>query len=164
MDQNVTGFALSKADLRLFRQLEPAFRNLLVLPELTPEEIVGIARAIRFIQRLPLSSAGINVSITQDYQSPNYVASSTITLSSDELIAEYGAASPIGGDYESSSPFEFRISLDGDYEVEGDKHDFFSNFIASTENIRASGYSVTITDSSTVVTLPALAVDFPADI
>src|SRR4051812_16233612 len=51
-----TSFGLSKTDLRLSRHFEGALRNLLVLSELSPEDIVGIAKAIRLVQRLPLST------------------------------------------------------------------------------------------------------------
>jgi hypothetical protein len=129
-------FRLRKVDLSLFRQLEGAFRNLLKIADLSPEEIVGLARAIRCIQRLPRCTPDTDVSISMDYQTNTFVSSSTIRLSYDELSAEYSGASRLSDEYEYESfpSIMLRIDRDGEYEVDGDKDYFFTNFIGSAES------------------------------
>jgi hypothetical protein len=144
-------FSLRKPDLQLFYQLEGAFRNFLKIPDLTPKEIVGLARAIRLIQRLPRCTPDTDVSISVDYQTNTLSASSIIRLSCDELSAEYSAASRLGEGYEFESlpSFTMRIDRDGGYEVEGDKADFFMKFIGSAESVNKSQrYTISVIDRS----------------
>ena len=105
-------FSLRKADLQLFHQLEGAFRNLLKIPDLSPKEIVGLARAIRLIQRLPRCTPDTDVSISMEYETKTFSASSIIRLSCDELSAEYSAASRLGEGYEYESFPSFTLRLD----------------------------------------------------
>lgn len=152
-------YPLSKADLSLFQRLEPAFRSLLSDPDLSPEEIVGIARAIRVVQRLPRCTPEIDVSISLDYRTNTFVSSSSVRLSPDQLDAERGAASRLGeGDeFESFPGFTLTIYADGDYDVDGDKQKFFNEFVASLEAVGTKAdYSVTVIDDSTVNALPPL--------
>jgi hypothetical protein len=148
-------FTLRKADLRLFRGLEPAFRNLLKMPDLTPEDIVGLARAIRCIQRLPQSTPGTDVSVYLKYDGGTLFASSIVMLSSDELSVEHSASSRVAeGEYESFPSSAMRIDRDGGYELEGDKNDLFSGFVADSEGVESNNeYSVTVNDDSTPVAL-----------
>jgi hypothetical protein len=88
-----SSFNLRKADLRLLQGLESAFRNFLKMPSISPEDIVGLARAIRCIQRLPHCTPNTEVSVSMEYATDTFVASSTIRLSYDELSADYSAAS-----------------------------------------------------------------------
>jgi len=151
MEGSSSNFSLRKADLRLFRALEGAFRNLLKIPDLSPEDVVGLARAIRCIQRLPRCTPDTDVSISMDYQTNTFSASSIIRLSCDELSAEYSAASRLSEayEYESFPSFTLRIDRDGDYEVDGDKQDFFMDFISSAESINDSqGHTVSVIDNS----------------
>ena len=144
-------FPVRKNDLGLFRQLETAFRNLLKIPGLSPEDIVGLARAIRCVQRLPFCTPDTEVSITMDFRTDEYVACSTIRLSCEALSADYSAASRLSQEYEFESfpSFTMRIDMEGDYDIEGDKHDFFTNFISSAESIGESEkYEITIVDDS----------------
>ena len=146
-----SSFSLRKADLHLFQGLEGAFRNLLKMPALTPEDIVGFARAIRCIQRLPQCTPGTDLSVSMEYATDNFVASSTIRLSYDELSADYSAASRLSEEYEFESFPSFTLSIerDGAYDVDGDKHAFFTNFIRSAESINDSeAYTVTVVDDS----------------
>jgi hypothetical protein len=148
---DTSSFSLRKADLDLFRQLEGAFRNLLKIPDLGPEEIVGLARAIRCIQRLPRSTPGTDVSVSMDHQTDTFVSSSTVRLSCDELSAEYSAASRLGDEYEYESfpSFTLRIDRDGEYEVDGDKDYFFTNFIGSAESCAETpGCTISVNDDS----------------
>ena len=142
-------FSLRKADLRMFRDLEGAFRNLLKISDLSPEDIVGLARAIRLIQRLPRCTPDTDVSISMDYQTNTFSASSIIRLSCDELSAEYSAGSRLSEsyEYESFPSFTLRIDRDGEYEVEGNKQDFFTNFIGSAESVTDS-QTVSVIDDS----------------
>ena len=96
-------FNLRRADLHLFRKLEGAFRGLLRIPDLAPEEIVGLARVVRFIQRLPRSTPGTCVAISMDYRTNTFVACSTLRLSSDQLSGDYSAASRLSEEYEYES-------------------------------------------------------------
>jgi hypothetical protein len=132
-------FPLRKTDLRLFRELEVAFRNLLKIPALGPEDIVGLARAIPCVQSPPLCTPDTEVSITMDYRTDNYVACSTIRLSCDALSADYSAASRLSEEYEFEAfpSFTMAIDLEGEYDIEGDKQDFFTNFISSAESVTA---------------------------
>lgn len=146
-----SSFSLRKADLRLFQGLETAFRNLLKMSALSPEDIVGLARAIRCIQRLPRCTPATDVSVSMEYATENFVASSTIRLSYDELSADYSAASRLSEEYEFESFPSFTLSIerDGPYDVDGDKHAFFTNFIGSAESINDSeAYAVTVVDDS----------------
>ncbi len=150
MDGN-SGFSLRKADLHWFQGLESAFRNLLKMPALSPEDIVGLARAIRCIQRLPSCTADTDVSVSLEYGTETFEASSTIRLSYDELSADYSAASRLSAEYEFESFPSFTLSIerDGAYDVDGDKHGFFTNFISSTGSITDSeSYTVTVVDDS----------------
>ena len=86
-----------------------------------------------------------------EYRTANFVSSSTVRLSCDELSAEYSAASRPGEEYEYESFPSFTLRLDrhGDYEVEGDKHYFFTNFIGSAESANdAQGYTISVVDES----------------
>jgi hypothetical protein len=143
-------FPLPKTDLALFRQLEGAFRNLLKMPAICPEEIVGLARAIRCIQRLPRSTPDTDVSILIEYSTHTFEASSTIRLSSEELSADYSAASRMRQEYEFESfpSLNLSIELDGGYDLEGDKYSFFRNFIGSAESINPDAHTVTVVDDS----------------
>ena len=147
-------FRLRKADLQLFHQLEGAFRNLLRIPDLSPEAVVGLARAIRLVQRLPRCTPGTEVSISMDYETNTFSASSIIRLSRDELSAEYSAASRLSEAYEYDSfpSFTLRIDRAGEYEVEGNKEDFFTNFIGSAESVTDS-HTVSVIDDSVPVAL-----------
>jgi hypothetical protein len=150
MDGN-SSFSLRKADLRLFRQLEGALRNLLKIPDLSPEDIVGLARAIRCIQRLPRCTPDTDVSVSVDYQTNTFLSSSTVRFSCDELSAEYSGASRLGDgyEYESFPSFTLRLDRDGEYEVDGDKDYFFTNFIGSAESIRENqGCTISVIDDS----------------
>ena len=53
-------------------------------------------------------------------------------------------------EFESFPEFILRIDSDGDYELEGDKQEFFANFVASAAESPkdTDSYSVTITDDS----------------
>ena len=157
MDGN-SRFSLRKADLGWFRKLEPALRNLLKIPDLNPEDLIGLARAIRCIQRLPRCTLGIDVSVSLHYRTDNFVSHSTVRLSCDELSAEDGAASRLqeGDEYESFPSFTLRIDRNGEYEVEGDKQEFFTDFIGSAESISdAQGCTVSVVDDSAVQALPS---------
>lgn len=150
MDGN-TSFPLRKTDLHLFRKLETAFRNLLKISRLGPEDIVGLARAIRFVRRLPRCTPNTEVSITMDYRTDNYVACSTIRLSCDVLSADYSAASRLSEEYEFESfpSFTMTIEMAGEYDIDGDKQDFFTNFISSAESITESDkYEISVIDDS----------------
>ena len=138
-----------KADLQFFQQLEGAFRNLLKIPDLSPEEIVGLALAIRLIQRLPRSTPDTDLSISMEYETNTFSACSIIKLSCDELSAEYSAASRLSEayEYESFPSFTLKIDRDGEYEVEGNKQDFFTNFIGSAESVTDSR-TVSVVDDS----------------
>ncbi len=146
-----TTFPLRKSDLRLFRELETAFRNLLEIPGLSPKDIVGLARAIRCVRRLPLCTPDTEVSITMDFRTDDYVACSTIRLSGGALSTDYSAASRLSQEFEFESfpSFTMRIDMEGDYDIEGDKQDFFINFISSAESIGESeNYEITVVDDS----------------
>jgi hypothetical protein len=161
MDGN-SSFSLRKADLRLFQGLESAFRNLLKMPALGPEDIVGLARAIRCIQRLPRATPDTDVSVSTEYRTDTYEACSIIRLSSDELSADYSASSRLSEEYEFESFPSFTLSIerDGAYDVDGDKHAFFTNFIGSAESINDSeAYTVTVVDDS----LPEALLPFEAE-
>lgn len=144
-------FSLRKADVRLFQGLESAFRNLLRMPTLSPEDIVGLARAIRCVQRLPYCTPGTDVSVSMEYATDTFVASSTIRLSYDELSADYSAASRLSeeDEFEDFPSFTMSVERDGAYDVDGDKHAFFTNFVGSAESINDSAaYTVSVVDDS----------------
>lgn len=128
-----------------------AFRNLLRISALSPEDVVGLARAIRCVRRLPQRTPDTKVSITIDYRSDNYLACSTIRLSGDALSADYSAASRLTEEYEFESfpSFTMTIDIGGEYDIEGDKQDFFANFISSAESITESEtYEISVVDDS----------------
>jgi hypothetical protein len=151
MKENVGVFTLRKTDLRLFRGLEPAFRSLLKIPDLTPEDIVGLARAIRSVQRLPQSTPNADVSVSIDYNSNDYSASWKIRISCDELNAEHSLASRFNEqEFEYFRPFTMTIGVDGSYDKEGEKEDFFTSFISLAEDGReGEGYTITVLNEST---------------
>jgi hypothetical protein len=85
------------------------------------------------------------------YRSDNYVACSTIRLSGDALSADYSAASRLTEEYEFESFPSFTMTIDmaGEYDIEGDKQDFFANFISSAESITESeAYEISVVDDS----------------
>jgi hypothetical protein len=134
-----------------------AFRNFLTIPDISPEEIVGLARAIRVIQRLPISTPGVDISISLEFITDNYVASSTVRLSPELIEAERSAASRVVSgepEFESFPGFSMSFDLDGDYEIEGDKLDFLNSFIMQPDDLKSSAYSVSVTDDSCVTELP----------
>jgi hypothetical protein len=150
-------FPLRKTDLRLFRELEQAFRNLLKISTLSPEDIVGLARAIRCVQRLPRCTPDTEVSVIMDFRTENYVACSTIRMSGDALSADYGASSRLTPEYEFESfpSFTMTIDMEGEYDIEGDKQDFFTNFISSAETITESDkYEITVIGDSVAEAWP----------
>ena len=75
-----------------------------------------------------------------EYDTGTFVASSSIRLLYDELNADYSAASRLSEEYEFESfpSFSLSIERDGAYDVDGDKHAFFTNFIGSAESINDS--------------------------
>jgi hypothetical protein len=111
------------------------------------------------IQRLPLHTPDTDVSISLDFHTDTFVSCSTVRLSSDELSAHRSAASRLGEgyEYESFPSFTLTVGSNGEYEIEGDKQDFFEEFVASANAVEESkAYSVTVTDDSTVAVLPPL--------
>lgn len=144
-------FNLSAADLRLLKTLDAALRNLLKLPNLSPEEIVGIARGIRLIERLPRNTPGTSVEIYLSHSRDSSSASTSVSLSDWEIVGDSSASSFFGaGEYESSPSLHYLIDIYGNYEVEGSKRELFASFLADTEGtLENDEYSVEIADSST---------------
>jgi hypothetical protein len=146
-------FELRKADLLLLQRLESAFRNLLRVRTLSPEEIVGLARAIRYLERLPLSTENIDVSVYLDCSSTTFSSSFIVSLSFEEICLEYSAGSRVSEthEFESFPSFTMTIERGGEYEFEGDKPQFFGSFIAGAESAGDGDedlYTVTVNDDS----------------
>lgn len=157
METEQKRFRLRKTDLHRLKRLEIAFRSFLTMPDISPEEIVGLARAIRVIQRLPLCTPEIDVSVSLDYRTESYVACSTVRLSPERIEAEGGVASRVcegGSEFESFPGFNMSFDLDGEYEIEGDKQEFFDGFVLQPDDLRSGGYSVSVSDHSSVEALP----------
>jgi hypothetical protein len=156
MEAEEKRFGLRKADLAYLKRLELAFRTFLTMPDISPEDIVGLARAIRVVERLPLCTPDIDVSVSLDFRTENYVACSTVRLSPERIEAERSAASRLreGFEYESFPGFNMSVDLDGDYEIEGDKQEFFDAFLLQPDDLKSSGYGVSVCDDSGVEALP----------
>lgn len=157
METEQKRFRLRKTDLHRLKRLEIAFRSFLGMPNISPEEIVGLARAIRVIQRLPLSTPDVDLSISVEFQTDNYVASSTVRLSPERIEAEGGAASRVVSgepEFESFPGFSMSFDIDGEYEVEGDKQEFFDSFVLQPEVLKSGGYRVSVSDDSSGAELP----------
>jgi len=156
MEAEEKRFRLRKADLAYLKRLEVAFRSFLTMPDISPEDIVGLARAIRVVERLPLCTPDIDVTISLDFGTENYVACSTIRLSLERIEAERSAASRLreGFEYESFPGFNMSFDLDGEYEIEGDKQEFFDGFVLQPDDLKPSGYSVSVSDDSSGAELP----------
>ncbi len=154
-------FPLRKSDVADLQRLETAFRAFLTSPDLRPEEIVGLGRAIRALRALPLALPDIDVTVTLDYQSDDSYASSSIRLSPDLLAGESGSAVRFAaGDYESGEAFEMCIRQDGGLEMEGSRSDFIDSFLVKPGWHASGEYSLFVSDDSD---LPGLAESLEED-
>jgi len=157
METQQKRFRLREEDLAQLKRLEIAFRSFLTMPDISPEEIVGLARAIRVVQRLPVCTPDIAVSVSLGFRTGNYVACSTVRLSPERIESETSAASRVVSgkpEFESFPGFSMSFDVDGEYEVEGDKQEFFDGFVLKPDDLTSSGYRVSVSDDSGVVELP----------
>ncbi len=114
MEAEQEQFRLRTADLVQLKRMELAFRSFLVIPEISPETIVGLARAIRIVQRLPFSSPDSAVSVSLDFDGTAHAARYRIEFSARRIEAEHEETSWASeGEHECFVRFSMSVDLDG---------------------------------------------------
>lgn len=142
-------FRLRKPDRLFLRSLAQGLRILLRVNDIRPEAIVGLARALRHIERLPDITPGTDVEVVLDFDSSGMSTSTTIHLSIGRITAEKSGGSESGFGFESFDGFYYKLSVDGDQEIEGSMSEFASEFVANCEAVLTSPrYSLAVFDHS----------------
>jgi hypothetical protein len=152
-------FELRKSDRDFLTKLAEGFRALLRVADISPEAIVGLARALRLIERIPDLTPGIDVEVVLDFESASgdlqMTTNTTIHLSTDEITAEKSGGSDAGFGFESFGGFYYSLSVDDGRDHEGSMKDFAAEFAACCgEAATEACYSIEITDNSEPGLLP----------
>jgi hypothetical protein len=152
-------FELRESDRDFLTEVAEGFRALLRVADISPEAIVGLARALRLIERMPEPTPGIDVEVVLDFESTSgdlqMTTNTTIHLSTDEITAEKSGGSDAGFGFESFGGFSYSLSVDDGRHNEGSIKDFAAEFAASCgEAATEERYSVTVVDDSEPRVLP----------
>lgn len=152
-------FKVLESDRDFLAKLAEGFRALLRVADISPEAILGLARALGLLERMPDTTPGIDVEVVLDFDSASenlrMTTNTTIHLSTGQITAEKSGGSDAGFGSESFSDFYYSLLLDGGRDHEGSMKDFASEFVANCNAAATEpSYSVAVVDGSEIGLLP----------
>ena len=159
MQSKKNEFSLRNYDLEQLKGLEKAFRTFLMIPDLSAKEIVGLGRAILLVQRLPYSTPELDVTVSLDYRSQNFVSSYTVSISPERVEVECGSASRVcegEPEFESSPGSYLSVDVYGEYDRYGSKNAFLSGFFVALDELVEQPYKLMVRDDSNLAAFPSM--------